>query len=249
MREGICLRGGRRSRIRTGFSWLPTHIRVGCPLRFLCLVTGTLAVFTLSNSLAQEKTQSMTGWYGARPGATFAVHVDEVDLSFVVTDKHHRSITNLSESELRLRDNGRPPESIRIFESQTGLPLRLGLLVDVSDSISPQFEFERNAAAMFISRIVDSTKDLAFVLGFNQNPDLVQDLTGDTQLLASAIQNLPLGGGTAIYDALNFACQRLLQQTDVGLTRRVLVVVTDGQDNSSRVSPTQIIENAIRCNV
>jgi len=172
---------------------------VECPLRFLCFVTATLPIFSLSNALAQEETQVMTGWAGgARPEATFAVHVDEVDLSFVVTDRHHRSITNLSQNELRLRDNGQPPESIWIFQSQTGLPLRLGLLIDISDSISPQFEFERNAAAMFISRIVDSTKDLAFVLGFNQNPALVQDLTSDTQLLGSAIQNLPLGGGRAI---------------------------------------------------
>ena len=250
MPKRICLRGAHKSPISTGFSWLRTHIRVGWPLRFLCLVVVTVAVFTLSNVLAQKKTHAMTGWEGgARPGTTFAVHVDEVDLSFVVTDRHHRSITDLSESELRLRDNGQPPESIRIFESQTGLPLRLGLVVDISDSITPQFQFERNAAAMFISRIVDSTKDLAFVLGFNENPALIQDLTGDTRLLASAIQNLPLGGGTAIYDAVYFACQRLLQQADAGLTQRVLVVVTDGQDNSSHLSPTQVIENAIRCNV
>ena len=250
MPKRICLRGAHRSRISTGFSWLWIRIRVGSPLRFLCLLTMMLAVLTLSNVLAQKKTQGMTAWEdGARPPTTFAVHVDEVDLAFVVTDRHHRSINDLSERELRLRDNGQPPESIRTFESQTGLPLRLGLVVDVSDSIAPQFQFERNAAAMFIRRIVDSTKDLAFVLGFNENPALIQDLTGDTQLLASAIQNLPLGGGTAIYDAIYFACQRLLQQTDAGLTRRVLVVVTDGQDNSSHLSPTQVIENAIRCNV
>src|SRR5215470_2607930 len=114
MLKRVRLRGTRRSRIRTGFSWLRTHIRVECPLRFLCFVTATLPIFSLSNALAQEKTQVMTGWEGgARPEATFAVHVDEVDLSFVVTDRHHRSITNLSQSELRLRDNGQPPESIR----------------------------------------------------------------------------------------------------------------------------------------
>jgi VWFA-related protein len=180
---------------------------------------------------------------------TFILHVDEVDLPFVVSDKHHRWITDLTQNEIHLRDNGLPPESIRIFESRSGLPLRVGLILDKSDSVSQQFTYEKDAAALFISRLMNSSQDLAFVLGFSDQPDLVQDLTPDTQALAMAVRNLTLGGGTAVYDAVHFACERLSQQKDKGFTRRVLVLLTDGDDNRSQFQPALVIEEALRQNV
>jgi VWFA-related protein len=183
------------------------------------------------------------------PIGTFVLHVNEVDVPFVVADKHHHWITDLSQSEIRLRDNGLPPESIRIFESQSGLPLRVGLIVDKSDSVAQQFEYEKDAAALFISRLMNSPQDLAFVLGFSDQPALVQDLTPDTQALAMAVRNLTLGGGTAVYDAVHFACERLSQQKDKGYTRRVLVLLTDGDDNRSQWQPALVIEEALRQNV
>ena len=183
------------------------------------------------------------------PVGTFTLHVDEVDLPFVVADRHHHWITNLSQDEIRLSDNGLPPESIRMFESRTGLPLRVGLIVDKSDSVLQQFKYEKDAAALFISRLMNSPQDLAFVLGFSDQPALVQDLTPDTQALAAAVRNLTLGGGTAVYDAVHFACERLSQQKDRGYTRRVLVLLTDGDDNRSELQPARIIEEALRQNV
>lgn len=183
------------------------------------------------------------------PVGTFTLHVDEVDLPFVVADRHHHWITNLSQDEIRLSDNGLPPESIRMFESRTGLPLRVGLIVDKSDSVLQQFKYEKDAAALFISRLMNSPQDLAFVLGFSDQPTLVQDLTPDTQALAAAVRNLTLGGGTAVYDAVHFACERLSQQKDTGYTRRVLVLLTDGDDNRSELQPARIIEEALRQNV
>ena len=184
-----------------------------------------------------------------KPIGTFTLHVNEVDLPFVVADKHHHWITDLSQDEIRLRDNGLPPESIRIFESRSGLPLRVGLIVDKSDSVAQQFTYEKDAAALFISRLMNSPQDLAFVLGFSDQPDLVQDLTPDTQALAMAVRNLTLGGGTAVYDAVHFACKRLSQQKDKGFTRRVLVLLTDGDDNRSELQPALVIEEALRQNV
>ena len=183
------------------------------------------------------------------PVGTFTLHVDEVDLPFVVADRHHHWITNLSQDEIRLSDNGLPPESIRMFESRTGLPLRVGLIVDKSDSVLQQFKYEKDAAALFISRLMNSPQDLAFVLGFSDQPALVQDLTPDRQALAAAVRNLTLGGGTAVYDAVHFACERLSQQKDTGYTRRVLVLLTDGDDNRSELQPARIIEEALRQNV
>jgi Ca-activated chloride channel homolog len=183
------------------------------------------------------------------PIGTFTLHVNEVDLPFAVADRHHHWITDLSQDEIRLRDNGLPPESIRMFESRSGLPLRVGLIVDKSDSVTQQFTYEKDAAALFISRLMNSPQDLAFVLGFSDQPALVQDLTPDTQALAMAVRNLTLGGGTAVYDAVHFACKRLSQQKDKGFTRRVLVLLTDGDDNRSELQPALVIEEALRQNV
>lgn len=232
------------SSLFSGFSSLQTCSR--CSIVML----ATFVALLFGNSIAQNQVETSGALADSGHSvSTLAVQVDEVALSFVVTDSHHRSIGNLSESELRLRDNGLPPESIRVFQRQADVPLRVGLLLDVSDSISQRFEFEREAAASFLSQIVDSTQDLAFVLGFNNKPALAQDFTGDLRALSSSVYKLNLGGTTAIYDAVYFACGKLLQHSDRGLTRRVLVLLTDGDDNSSYWHPEQAIENAVRGDV
>lgn len=218
-----------------------------CPYQpFLFLVLAIVLFFGTSTVSAQEEAQVGQG-SGAEPAATFVAHVDEVELPFIVTDRHHRWITDLSENEVLLRDNGRPPESIRVFQNQTGLPLRLGLIVDTSDSITEQFAFERKAAALFISQVVDSSKDVAFVLGFSSAPVLVQDFTPDTEALATAVEELQLGGTTALYDTISFACKKL-QGTENRFTGRMLIVLTDGDDNSSHLQPKQLLEDVLRCN-
>jgi VWFA-related protein len=209
-----------------------------------------LVLLVSGSSLAQRKAQiGITPADETKSMGTFVLHVDEVDLPFVVVDKHHHWITNLSQEEIRVRDNGLSPKSIRIFESRSGLPLRMGLIFDTSDSIVRQFTQEKDTAALFISRLVDPAKDLAFVLKFNNEPALVQDLTSDTQTLATAVQKLTVGGSTAIYDALYFACKKLSQQQDESYVRRVLVLLTDGDDNSSQLQPAVIIQEALRQNV
>jgi VWFA-related protein len=213
-------------------------------LAFALMLLGPNRSFTQSDmraDIAPSHDENLVG--------TFTLHVDEVDLPFVVSDKHHHWITNLAQDEIRLRDNGLPPKSIRIFESQSGLPLRVGLILDKSDSIAEQFTYEKNAAALFVGRLMSSSQDLAFVLGFNDKPDLVQDLTADTPALTMAVRKLTLGGSTAVYDAVHFACERLSQQKEKGLTRRVLVLLTDGDDNQSHLPPALVIEEALRQNV
>jgi len=199
-------------------------------------------------SPAQEGLQFRGPANDNRPAAALRVKVNEVDLSFLASGRHHHWITDLSANELRLKDNGKPPESIRFFQSRTGLPLRVGLLLDTSDSVAQQFAFEKAAAASFISQIIDPARDLAFVMGFSNTVTVARDFTSDKQALASAFSQLRLKGTTAIYDAVDFACEKLLQHAEHGLSRRVLVVLTDGQDNSSRITPDQLIKSVARCN-
>jgi Ca-activated chloride channel family protein len=107
---------------------------------------------------------------------------------------------------------------------------------------------KKRPTALFINHIIDPAKDLAFVLGFTDHPTLTQDFTANTQVLAAGLYHLELGGTTAVYDAVDFACQKLMQHSEEGLSRRMLVLLTDGNDNSSHLTPRQFIESATRCN-
>jgi Ca-activated chloride channel homolog len=239
------LRDSFKANIRSVSAWFRTGSGLGLLFMFLA-GKGLLAPCT---GLAQERFENFrSAESNEKPAATLTIQVNEVDLSFLATDSHHHWITDLSEGELRLLDNGKSPESIRLFQSRTGLPLRVGLLVDTSGSVAQQFAFEKKAAALFISQIVDPAKDLAFVLGFNNRVALTQDFTDDTEALASAVYRLHPDGATAVYDAINFACAKLMQHPEEGLSRRVLVLLTDGQDNNSYLTPEQLIENVMRCN-
>ena len=223
------------------------HLRWEFAPEFFMLLTGVF-LFSACYCMAQTRLEFRgADTKSEKPAATLKVSVNEVDLSFLVTDRHHHWITNLSEDEVRLHDNGKSPESIRYFQSRTGLPLRVGLLVDTSDSVAQQFAFEREAAALFIKQIIDPAKDLAFVVGFNETISLAQDFTSNTEALASAVFQLHPHGTTAVYDALDFACQKFLRHAEDGLSRRMLVVLTDGDDNSSRITPDRLVQDAIRC--
>ena len=233
---------------------LPSFIRAGIHLqhcsKFPFILLLTFLLLAASRTLSQEKMQSFrSSETDEKPATVLTVNVNEVDLAFAVTDRHHRWITDLSEDEVQLRDNGEPPDSVRLFQSRKGLPLRLGLLVDTSDSVVLQFGFEKDAAALFIRQMVDPAKDQAFVLGFNQGLNLTQDFTGDPRALASAVYKLHLAGATAVYDALDFGCRKIKEHDADGSSRRVLVLLTDGDDNSSHLMSDQLIENILRCNV
>ena len=231
-------------------SFIRTGINLQHCLKFPFILLLTFLMLATNHTLSQEKMQSFkSSETDEKTAASLTVNVNEVDLAFAVTDRHHRWITDLSEDELRLRDNGEPPDSVRLFQSRKGLPLRLGLLLDTSDSVVLQFAFEKNAAALFIKQMVDPAKDLAFVVGFNQRVTLSQDFTADPEALASAVYKLHLAGSTAVYDAVDFGCRKMMEHDEGGSSRRVLVLLTDGEDNSSHLMSDQLIENAIRCNV
>ena len=224
--------------------WSRLRLALYPPFLQLCLLAFLLPAILV----AQEAQESRTSGFMTKP-ATFVLQVDEVELPFVVMDKHHHWVTNLSEDEIRLEDNGLPPSSIRVFESRSGLPLRVGLLIDTSNSITRQFKFEKELAALFVSHILDPSKDLAFVIGFGEDAELTQDFTADGAALATGVDKLQVGGSTSIYDAVWYACKTLGQESGNNLSRRVLVLLTDGYDNTSRLLPKQVIDQAIRTNV
>jgi VWFA-related protein len=168
--------------------------------------------------------------------------VDEVAVFFGVTSGGH-SVTDLELSDIRVRDDNRPPEKVLQFTPQSKLPLRLGIVIDTSGSVNPRFTFEKHAAAKFLRQMLNSSSDLGFVLGFAETPTLTQDFTDDHEKLAAGVEKLTNSGGTALFDAVSYACWKLAAYPETQRVATVLVVITDGEDNSSHTSLRQAIRD------
>lgn len=186
------------------------------------------------------KEAAVTDWDGQ-----FTIHqvVDETALFFSVSQRG-RVVNDLSISDIRIRDDNKPPEKIVEFIPQSKLPLRLGLLIDTSNSVEKRFAFEKRAAERFIERVLNRDSDLAFVAGFDTEVTVVQDFTADSIALARGIEGLSDGGQTSIFDAVHYACWKLAAYPDEGRVARVLVVLSDGEDNSSHTTLKTTLEAA-----
>lgn len=180
----------------------------------------------------------------------FRTHTDEVNLIFTVTDKHGKFIRDLKEDQFKILDNNLPPKQITHFDAETDLPLRVGLLIDASNSIRDRFQFEQQAAIEFLQQIIRPRSDRAFVLAFDEVWDLTQDFTGDLDQLTHGIQVIRPGGGTAMWDAVYFACRdKLMKEKDGFPVRRAMILVSDGDDNQSRVLRQEALDMAQRADV
>lgn len=182
------------------------------------------------------------------PITTIKVQVNEVNLIFTVTDKKGRFITGLKRENFGLLDDGRPPVAVLRFSQQTDLPLRVGIMLDTSSSIRQRFQFEQDSAIEFLLQIMHRN-DRAFVEGFDISTDVAQPFTNNIDLLNQGIRKLRPGGGTALYDALYKTCRdQMLTLEQDGAVRRVLIVLSDGDDNYSRAQQSDAIKMCQRAN-
>lgn len=176
-------------------------------------------------------------------GPVFRTGVDEVAIFFSATD-HGRSVTDLTPEQVVVRDDSQAPESIHAFRNEAQLPLRLGLIIDTSNSVTGRFSFEQGAAAKFLEKVFTNKDDLAFVVGVNNSVLLVQDFTGDQALTSRAVNELAPSGGTALWDAIEFAADKLASHAESQPVARMLVVISDGEDNSSSDTLKEAIASA-----
>jgi Ca-activated chloride channel family protein len=186
------------------------------------------------------------------PLETIRKNVDEVNVVFTVTDKHGHFVKDLKKEDFQVIDDKKPATRIIDFARETNLPLRVGLLVDASNSIRDRFRFEQDAAIEFLNQIVRPKYDRAFVLGFDTTAEVTADFSDSAEQLAKGVRMLRPGGGTALYDAVYYACRdKLMKQHEKeGLaTRRAIILLTDGEDNQSRVTREESIEMAQRAEV
>jgi len=178
---------------------------------------------------------------------TIVVPSNEVNVVFTVTDKHGKRITDLKQNDFRVADDNKPPAEIRSFHSETNLPLQVGLLIDASNSVRDRFKFEQESAVEFLNQTVRRGYDQAFVVGFDVTPEVTQDFTDNTEALAHGVHELRPGGGTALYDALYYACRDKLLKAPKGTpVRRAIILLSDGEDNQSHVTREEAIEMAQR---
>jgi len=181
--------------------------------------------------------------------ARISVDVTRVNMLFTVTDKKGRFVTDLAREDFEVVE-GKKPQTIQEFTAESDLPLRLGILIDTSNSVRDRFRFEQDAAAEFLRTVMRARVDNALLVHFDTRAELVTDLIDDPQKLEAGIRSLRPGGGTALYDAIFYACRDKLG-VDQPRTkfRRAIVVVSDGDDNQSDYTRDQALEMAQKADV
>jgi VWFA-related protein len=186
---------------------------------------------------------------GGEGAVTIPVVVNLVDVQFTVVNRRQKLVTDLQRENFRVLDDG-VAQAIQSFSRQTDLPLRIGLLLDTSNSIRERLQFEQDAAVDFLYNVVHRGRDLAFVMTFDDQPEIVQDYTDNLDELQQSIRKQRAGGATALYDAVYEACANKMLHAPMPanqpVIRRVLVIISDGDDNLSQKSRSQAIEMAQR---
>jgi Ca-activated chloride channel family protein len=200
--------------------------------------------------------QNQTPKAGASPSdvddslTTIRRTVNEVNVVFTVNDKHGHYVRDLKKDNFKVVDDNKPATEIRSFHAEANLPLQVGLLVDASNSVRDRFKFEQEAATEFLNQTIRPKYDQAFVVGFDVTPEVTQDFTDNTEKLSIGVRSLRPGGGTAMYDALYFACRdKLMKAQRTGPVRRAIILLSDGDDNQSHVTREEAIEMAQRADV
>jgi VWFA-related protein len=203
----------------------------------------------------------LLGWQDSSSEAKYSSDVNVVNVLASVHDKEGKVVSTLAKEDFSIEEDGRP-QVIRYFARQSDLPLTLGLLVDTSGSESRNIEAERRASYKFFDQVMREDKDKAFLIHFDREVELLQDLTSSKTQLDKGLDGLTGdqgrrnaggggqgqgggrgGGGTELYDAVLLASDELMQKQQ---GRKAVILFSDGEDNGSKVTLSRAIESAQR---
>ncbi|MFL6308145.1 MAG: VWA domain-containing protein [Candidatus Sulfotelmatobacter sp.] len=195
------------------------------------------------------------------PTTTLKVNVNVVQLFFNVKEKHGGLVPNLKKDDFEIYEDGKP-QAIKYFTAESNLPLTLGMMIDASGSQRNVIDMEKEVGGAFLRQIL-TDKDEAYVISFDITVDLLQDFTRDNHRLQAALNKakvnvdyssggIPgMGGGpvpqrgnspgTLLYDAVYLSSHDMLSK-EVG--RKAMIILTDGQDEGSRLKLQDAIESA-----
>jgi VWFA-related protein len=238
---------------------------------------SAIAALVLSMAMAQSaagqgqsKNRSIAAANSAdEPVTTLSVKVKVVNVLATVRDKHGKIVNGLTKDDFTLTEDGRP-QTLKYFARETDLPLTLGMLVDTSMSQRRVLNEERDASESFLAQVLREDQDKAFVIHFDHEVELLQDLTASHEQLRTALESLQTpeftrtsnggggsggpgsgrgsgrrGGGTLLYDAVYLASNEMMQKQP---GRKAVIVLSDGVDMGSKESLETAIESAQRAN-
>ncbi len=195
--------------------------------------------------------------------AVIKIGTELVNVPFSVTNKQNRYINDLTQEQIQVSEDGKDQE-IFSFSKESDLPLTFALMIDVSGSQELSLPAEKEAALKFFDKVMRPDKDIAAVITFRRDVELVQTLTGNKRALLGALNSIrfhpgsyvggstppvntdPSYNGTSIYDAVFVTSDELLSR-EAG--RRIVVLLTDGQDTTSQYSRDKAVLCALRSEV
>jgi VWFA-related protein len=234
-------------------------------LRSYCTCFLSLALFAAS--LSAQETPTLHKAPASTEPETPSIHVDvkEVTVPVTVRDKHGKLVQNLAKDDFVLLQDTKP-QTITNLRHDTNLPLTLGLLVDTSRSMSNELSAEKGASQKFLDEMLKQPKDQAFLIHFDKEVELLQDLTSSRDKLYNALSLLETArsdstddstrssggdggqsrrrhGGTQLYDAVYLACTEVLKKQQ---GRKAIIILSDGQDRGSKETLNDAIEYAQR---
>jgi VWFA-related protein len=245
--------------------------------RFAAISVLSIAALAFSTAAAQSAGQSPSNNRSIaaanpadEPATTLSVKVKVVNVLATVRDKHGKIVNGLTKNDFTLSEDGRP-QTLKYFARETDLPLTLGMLVDTSMSQRRVLSEERDASESFLAQVLREEQDKAFVIHFDKEVELSQDLTASHEQLRNALESLETpqftrtsngggsggpgpgqgrgsgrhGGGTLLYDAVFLASDEMMKKQP---GRKALIVLSDGVDQGSRESLEAAIESAQRAN-
>lgn len=250
--------GGNSSQ-KSNFSSL--HRDRSCRFSLSLLAQNTIAAGSAGQQSAPTQASAQPAAEAASEKADVSVTVNVVNVLATVRDKHNSLITNLTKDDFTLTSDS-APQTIRYFSQESNLPLTLGLLVDTSLSQRQVLDDERSASYKFLDQMLHE-KDVAFLIRFDHEVELLQDVTASRPKLEDALQSLQIaqrnsdndepqepgrgrhmrGGGTQLYDAIYLASDEVMKSRK---GRKALVVLTDGVDRGSKESLLGAVEAAQR---
>jgi Ca-activated chloride channel homolog len=218
----------------------------GCALIVFALLFGIVGA-----DAQQPKTQSKPGDKN-KPADDKQDSINQerittinVNLPVTVSDKNNAFVINLEQSDFQIIED-KVPQNIIDFKPLSNLPIDVAMLMDTSNSVKPKLKFERDAAYSFLETVLKYRQDRAMFATFDSQVVLHQDLTNRLDLLTKAIDKIKAQGATKMYDAIYSVCEeKMMSPTTLG-RRRVMVVITDGEDTESERTLQDAIDIAQR---
>jgi Ca-activated chloride channel homolog len=216
----------------------------------LLMASKPIAQTDSANSSPPSQPKQMPTWTVPAPPPpekkddyVISVETDLVVLHATVTDKDGKPVADLKQDEFRVFED-KVEQSLKVFKRED-IPVAVGLLVDNSGSMRDKRRGVNAAALKFVKS--SNPADEVFVVNFNEEAFLDADFTGNITLLEEALEKIDARGGTAYYDAIDMSLDHMREKAT--LDKRVLIAITDGEDNASRITLEQLVQKIGRSNV